>query len=211
MKNSTRPFAILLLVIISCNGSSSPEPGDILQTGTASWYGPGFHGQTTSSRERYNQEKLTAAHRTLPFNTTVKVINLENQKSVDVRINDRGPYESGRIIDLSKAAAKKIDMLQSGLAEVKLILINADEPIPLDLEQPVYTLQLGEYNRLPPAKRYASSIGEEARIEQRFPYADKHVVVYMIYFGNYKSLSAANSDLEQLRAKGHDGIVKQIN
>jgi rare lipoprotein A len=74
--------------------------------GRASWYGPGFHGKRTASGERFNQNALTAAHRSLPFGTKVKVTNAHNGRSVIVRINDRGPFHGGRIIDLSKAAAR---------------------------------------------------------------------------------------------------------
>ncbi|WP_082757846.1 septal ring lytic transglycosylase RlpA family protein [Candidatus Desulfofervidus auxilii] len=92
--------------------------------GIASWYGPGFHGQRTASGEVYNMYKYTAAHKTLPLGTYVRVINLENGKTVIVRINDRGPFKKGRIIDLSYAAAKKIGMIASGTARVKLDIIS---------------------------------------------------------------------------------------
>lgn len=91
--------------------------------GVASFYGPGFHGKKTASGERFNMYDLTAAHKTIPFNTKVKVTNIENNKSVVVRINDRGPYKKGRIIDLSKSAAEKIGLIQSGTAKVKLTII----------------------------------------------------------------------------------------
>ncbi len=90
------------------------------QRGKASWYGPGFAGRKTANGERFNPNQLTAAHKKLPFNTTLRVTNLDNGKSVIVRINDRGPYAGRRIIDLSKAAAKKIDMLGSGTAMVEI-------------------------------------------------------------------------------------------
>lgn len=92
--------------------------------GVASYYGPGFQGNKTANGERFNMHDMTAAHKTLPFNTKVKVYNLTNGKTVIVRINDRGPFKKGRIIDLSKGAAKKIGMLQSGTANVKLEILN---------------------------------------------------------------------------------------
>lgn len=88
--------------------------------GKASWYGPGFHGKRTANGERFNQNDLTAAHRHLPFGTKVKVTNLHNGRSVVVRINDRGPFSRGRVIDLSKAAARLIGVFQSGTAPVLL-------------------------------------------------------------------------------------------
>lgn len=88
--------------------------------GTASWYGPDFHGKLTSNGERYNMYGMTAAHKTLPMNTILRVTNLRNGRSAVVRVNDRGPFVSTRIIDLSKAAANKINMIGSGTAPVSL-------------------------------------------------------------------------------------------
>ena len=93
------------------------------ERGIASWYGPNFHGKYTSDGEIYNMYAFTAAHKTLPMNTIVKVTNLNNGKSVIVRINDRGPFVNGRIIDLSYAAAKKIGLDITGTAPVKLTVI----------------------------------------------------------------------------------------
>ena len=84
----------------------------------ASWYGPGFHGRKTASGETFNSNDMTAAHRTLPFGTKVKVVNKKTGKSVVVRINDRGPYAHGRVIDLSKASAQAIGI--SGVGSVTL-------------------------------------------------------------------------------------------
>ncbi len=91
--------------------------------GEASWYGPGFHGKTTANGEKFNMHAMTAAHKTLKFNTIVEVKNLETGKKIKVRINDRGPYAKGRIIDLSKKAAKKLGMLDKGHARVELRII----------------------------------------------------------------------------------------
>ncbi len=89
-------------------------------TGKASWYGPGFHGRRTANGERFNQNAYTAAHRSLPFGTKVKVTNLHNGRSVTVRINDRGPFIRGRIIDLAAGAAKAIGLHSSGVAPVRI-------------------------------------------------------------------------------------------
>jgi len=88
----------------------------VIQSGRASWYGPGFHGRRTASGETFNTNDLTAAHRTLPFGTKVRVVNKKTGKSVVVRINDRGPYAHGRVIDLSKASAQAIGL--SGVTSV---------------------------------------------------------------------------------------------
>ncbi|MBU0924236.1 septal ring lytic transglycosylase RlpA family protein [bacterium] len=91
--------------------------------GIASWYGPDFHSKKTSNGEVYNMYDMTAAHKTLPMNTVVKVNNLENGKSIIVRINDRGPFVKGRIIDLSNKAAHEIDMVRRGTAKVKITVL----------------------------------------------------------------------------------------
>jgi rare lipoprotein A len=88
--------------------------------GMASYYGKGFHGRRTASGQRFNQHALTAAHRSLRFGTRVRVTNLRNRKSVVVTINDRGPYAKGRIVDLSRAAARDLGMIKSGVARVRL-------------------------------------------------------------------------------------------
>jgi rare lipoprotein A len=90
--------------------------GKVIQSGRASWYGPGFHGRRTASGETFNTNELTAAHRTLPFGTRVRVVNKRTGKSVVVRINDRGPYAHGRVIDLSRASAEAIGL--KGVAAV---------------------------------------------------------------------------------------------
>ena len=91
--------------------------------GHASWYGPGFHGRLTANGERYNQYGITAAHKTLPFGTRVRVTNPNNGRSVIVRINDRGPFIRGREIDLSRGAAQQIGLIASGVANVKLEIL----------------------------------------------------------------------------------------
>ncbi len=106
-------LALITLSIVSC----SPK---ITERGKASYYHDKFQGRTTANGEKYKKGKLTAAHRTLPFGTKVKVINQSNGKKVRVRINDRGPFVGGRIIDLSKKAARRIDMMDAGVTEVKI-------------------------------------------------------------------------------------------
>jgi rare lipoprotein A len=97
------------------------------QVGTASWYGRDFHRKRTASGERFNMNDLTAAHRSLPLDSLVRVTNLENGRAVVVRINDRGPYERGRIIDLSARAARVLGMKHDGLARVRLEVLPEPE------------------------------------------------------------------------------------
>jgi rare lipoprotein A len=99
------------------------------QQGVASWYGEQFHEKKTANGETYNMYAMTAAHKTLPFGTMVEVVNVENKKSTIVRINDRGPFCQGRIIDLSHSAAKKIDMIKNGTAAVEITALGTDDEI----------------------------------------------------------------------------------
>lgn len=93
------------------------------EKGEASWYGPGFNGKKTANGEKFDMYKLTAAHKKLAFGTKVRVTNLKNGKSVIVRINDRGPFVKGRVIDLSKKAAQQIDMINAGHIPVKIEIV----------------------------------------------------------------------------------------
>ena len=126
-RNLLRWAAVSLLIavsIVGCGGSKRPstEPHKVrfVETGVASWYGKPFHGRTTANGERYDMHKMTAAHKTLPFGAMVKVTDLETGRSVNVRINDRGPFAKGRIIDLSKKAAKQLGIYERGTARVRI-------------------------------------------------------------------------------------------
>ena len=97
-----------------------------VQKGKASYYHDKFEGRSTASGEPYRKSKMTAAHRKLPFNTKIKVTNLANNKSVIVRVNDRGPFVKGRIVDVSKAAAKKLDFINQGVTKVKIEVLSKE-------------------------------------------------------------------------------------
>lgn len=114
---------LVLLVtwaVLTGLGGFAAVKGAVGQCGTASWYGPGFHGRPTASGARFNQDAMTAAHKTLPFGTRVSVVDQRTGESVAVTINDRGPFVKGRIIDLSRAAATKLGMRNAGTAKVCL-------------------------------------------------------------------------------------------
>lgn len=113
--------------VAACAGQPSPRtvprsPGWV-EEGLASWYGPGYHGRRTASGDVYDMDRMTAAHRTLPFGTMVRVENVDNGRSVDLRINDRGPFVSGRIVDVSRAAARELGMIVPGTAPVRLVVL----------------------------------------------------------------------------------------
>lgn len=140
----TRPAAVTLPARPATR--IDPASGS-LATGGASWYGDPYHGRPTASGEIYDKNKLTAAHRTLPFDTWIRVENELNGRTVDVRVNDRGPFVTGRIVDLSEAAAREIDLIEAGVAPVRVRIIrespNAGSDRP---EQHVfYVVQVGAF------------------------------------------------------------------
>ena len=130
--------------------------------GRASWYGPNFHGKKTSNGEKYNMYAMTAAHKTLPMNTIVRVTNLDNRRSAVVRINDRGPFVSNRIIDLSKKAAAKIDMIAVGTAPVKLEILGFQDEGSVTISS-AKTLKKGPSEKV--VSSFAVQIGSFSRIE----------------------------------------------
>ncbi len=118
-------LVVAILVVSGCGGGAgepSTESGSI-QEGEASYYAHKYHGRTTANGEVYDENKMTAAHKTLPFGTTVRVTNLANGKKVVVRINDRGPFVKGRIIDLSYKAAGELDYISRGVVKVRVEIL----------------------------------------------------------------------------------------
>ncbi len=113
----------ILFAITSCGGKPVMGEKGYEFSGIASWYGKDFHGKRTASGEKFNMNKMTAAHKKLPLGTVVKVTRIDTGKTVKVTINDRGPYVKGRVIDLSRKAAKKLDMLKVGHARVKVRVV----------------------------------------------------------------------------------------
>lgn len=119
---------LLILLLAGCAGTGPPLPGSSLerevQVGLASYYDSRFHGEQTASGERYDEKALTAAHRTLPFGTHVQVTNLSNGRSVVVTITDRGPFARGRVIDVSRRAARRLGFLRDGTTRVRLEVLD---------------------------------------------------------------------------------------
>ena len=118
MTLASKTLTVAALLLGSACAAVSGAEAKPIQSGGASWYGPGFHGRKTANGERFNAHALTAAHRSLPFGSRVRVTNARTGRSVVVRINDRGPFAGGRVIDLSKAAAQAVGI--SGVGRVKL-------------------------------------------------------------------------------------------
>lgn len=120
----TVPAAVLVFGLLSAASAQNKLVRRPSEKGLASWYGAPYDGRASASGEIYHQEELTAAHRTLPFGTLVRVRRLDNHKSVVIRINDRGPFIQSRVIDLSRAAARRLGMKSAGLAPVRLEVVD---------------------------------------------------------------------------------------
>jgi len=151
---------------------------------------------------------ITAAHRTLPFDTILLVENLDNGKTVQVRVNDRGPYAKNRIIDLSRGAAERIDMIGPGTARVRLYLLEGDleNSRVTDLKVPTYTVQLGSYKDVQQAELQVQKI-EGTRIET---IETDESTFYRVYYGTYTDPEEARNEMNRLNNMGHAGFVKQI-
>lgn len=205
----------LLLIASSCGvvrRSAPPEAsgeGAIIDSGIASWYGPNFHGKLTANGERYNMNDYTAAHKTLPFNTMVRVDNVENGKSVVVRINDRGPYIANRIIDLSRRAAQQIDMIGNGTVSVRLMVVReGDRPIDLQnvSSKETFTIQLAAFEKESEAIARSNQI-EGSRVEK---VTINNRTIFRVYYGSYSNPEEAQKALSELSQKGIEGFVKQV-
>ena len=169
-------------------------PGQV-ETGLASWYGHPYHGRRASNGEIYDMEKMTAAHRTLPFNTWVRVYNLDNSRTTEVRIIDRGPFVEGRIIDLSHAAALEIAMIGPGTARVRIEIINAP---PAAAQAGLFAIQVGAY------RVRASAEQVRARMEQQYGSArllerPEDPGVWRVLVGAEATEEGANALAERIR------------
>ncbi len=170
--------------------------------GLASWYGHPYHGRPTASGEIYNMYAMTAAHRTLPFGTMVRVHDLDNGKSVDVRINDRGPFIPGRIIDLSYAAAEEINMVGPGSAHVQLEILNPDVVYGPNAVPGIYAVQVGAFADPNNAQRL------KALIEPHFgpiiiqTYDGPSGLLYRVRVGRLNNEATANELANDLKQAG---------
>ncbi len=172
------------------------------EVGVASWYGPGFHGKLTANGETYNQKAMTAAHKTLPLPTLVKVENLENGKSVVVRVNDRGPYSKGRIIDLTEVAARRLDMLDKGTARVRVSVLSEDPDCyvtsghEVNIDEGNFAVQIGAFTMEDNAKRLASKFGSRAVVSKGYAKGTEWSRVWITgYPTKEKALDAVNNEL----------------
>jgi rare lipoprotein A len=175
------------------------------EKGIASWYGGKFQGRRTANGEVYDMNGVSAAHKTLPFDTRVRVDNLDNGQSMVVRINDRGPFIKGRIIDLSLGAAEQIDMVQAGVAEVRITVV--EEPTPTILDGDFagreYRIQVGAFLELSNAQALAADLDElytgvEVSSDGRW---------HRVQIAGLTSSAKVQKTLEDLSRGGYDAVL----
>jgi rare lipoprotein A len=217
-----RPFAKSLhcalaltaavLLLSSCAKKKSVRPpappviGSVEQ-GLASWYGYPYHGRRSANGEVYDMEQLTAAHRTLPFETWVEVTNLSNRKQVQVRITDRGPFVKGRIIDLSRAAARRIDMIGPGVVKVSVKVIEPPGQPPAAV---LYAVQVGAFENRDNAERLM------ARLKKRYPQCritsgGDSPPVWRVLVGAEPALEAAEALARELQSETGGAFVVRLD
>lgn len=189
---------IAALAVSGCASSRSARHGVAVERGIASWYGPGFHGRTTASGERYDMWAMTAAHRTLPFGTVVEVRNLENGRRVRVKINDRGPFVGKRVIDLSRSAAEAIGMVGPGTALVEIVAVGV-EP----LGGFAFTVQVGAFRDLGRARDLAD------RLRDEFPEVEvrRDAVWSRVQVGSFTTRAEAQRFAARLVSRGFAAVV----
>lgn len=181
MRSLRSAVTLLLLVAVGC--ATATKRDEIVTEGLASWYGQEFAGRTTANGEIFDPQMLTAAHRTLPFGTLVRVTNPRSGSSVVVRINDRGPFIEGRIIDLSYAAAAEVDMVEIGVTPVKIEVVRLasdDEPpapYVVRVEEPEEKLPIPEIPEAPPSIDFPLPDSAGSREAPVRPRADTEDVV----------------------------------
>ncbi|MCS6951845.1 MAG: septal ring lytic transglycosylase RlpA family protein [Bryobacterales bacterium] len=183
---------------------AAPAPG-WTETGIASWYGRPYHGRRTASGEIYDMEQLTAAHRTLPFGTWVHVRNLDNRRAVVVRINDRGPFVEGRIVDLSRAAARRLAMIGPGTARVRLEVIAPAAPP----ERGPFGVQVGAFRDRANAERARDRARRFG--ESRLVFRDGDPPVWRVIVGREPSLDSARVLADRLRVAFGEAFVVRLD
>jgi rare lipoprotein A len=185
------------------------------QEGLASWYGKQFHGRRTSNGEIYDMYAVSAAHKTLPFNTVVRVHNLDNGRHMDIRINDRGPFVNGRIIDLSYGAARKLGVVGPGTARVRIVALGVDDGRTgnrqsyrsVDYNRGRFTFQVGAFRERDNAERL------KRKLERQYPNA--HIttfdsgagIYYRVRVGMFSSLDEARQGEDLLVRDGYDPFI----
>jgi peptidoglycan lytic transglycosylase len=193
-----------------------PHAERFSQWGKASWYGTKFHGKKTANGEIYNMYAMTAAHKTLPFDTVVRVRNVENNTAIKVRINDRGPFARSRIIDLSYAAAKKLGIVGPGTAYVEIVALagsiqpdmsksNTASYPAKDLYEGNFTVQIGAFGEMKNAERLRKELARTYENVYITSYFNGRGTFYRVKVGKYTNLAQANRFERIMIQKGYKG------
>lgn len=177
------------------------------EEGVASWYGIPYHGRAAADGEIYDMETLVAAHRLIPFNTWLMVTNLSNGKSVKVRVIDRGPFIEGRILDLSKAAARQIDLLGPGVGRVRIEVIAAPLDIPAN---DFYAVQVGAFSVYANAERARSEYAQRFGVAQ-LALKQGNVPLWRVLVGKERSIDAAQELAKTLNAENKTVFVVRLD
>jgi rare lipoprotein A len=177
-------------------------PGAYVEEGVASWYGEPFNGRRTSNGEVYDMHTFTAAHRTLPFNCVVRVTNLDNGKQTEVRINDRGPFVANRVIDLSLAAARAIEMWGPGTANVRLEIVSGPNP-----QTGFFGVQVGAFKVQENAERFRAEMDASYPPATIETYEASNGTYYRVRVGKLPSEDAAQKLADRLRSEGQKAAL----
>jgi rare lipoprotein A len=206
-------FFTLIFLFTACAPKKIPyppyEPGKEIryrETGIASWYGEDFHGKKTANGETYDMYAMTAAHRTLPFNTRVRVTNLENGNKTEVRINDRGPFVPGRIIDLSRSGAKELGMLGAGTAKVAVEAVGF-APGAAQSIAGVYAIQVGAFQERENAYRLRDELAKRHPRVRVALWETRTKRFYRVRLGGFRTEEEAKGYFEKLRRENLSGFV----
>ena len=208
-RQGTNPGPLLILVVLSllyslsCATGRRGQEGQVgfTERGLASWYGPGFHGRATASGETYDMYDRTAAHKSLPLGTVVEVRNRDNGKRTKVRINDRGPFVRGRVIDLSYSAAEDLDMLGPGTARIELRVLQTAE---LATQPGGFWLQVAAFQE----KSHAKQLRHELHSSQPKVQVQSQGGWHRVLVGPFKNRKQAQQAERQLRQLGYYPVLK---
>jgi len=179
-----------------------PDAKGFRQQGIASWYGPDFHGKRSSSGEIYDMHDMTAAHKTLPLGTLVRVRHLQNQRSIEVRINDRGPFVGDRIIDLSYEAARRLGVIGPGTAPVEVQAIGTLAGTPTDVYSGNFTFQVGAFSSRENAERLRAELNPRFGNAHIVEFEQSGRVFYRLRVGKCASLDEAIAYEAHLKENG---------
>ncbi|KHA60004.1 lipoprotein [Vibrio variabilis] len=180
------------------------------EQGISSWYGKKFHGHLTSNGEIYDMYSMTAAHKTLPLPSYVEVTNQDNGKKAIVRVNDRGPFHPGRIIDLSYAAATKLDVIKTGTANVSIRVIKVDKPTEAHKQQalPKFVVQVASSQHSQRVQTLAQELGQKLAVES---YVGSENDVHRVLLGPFNDYMQTQKTLEQVKTLGYSSaFIKSL-